>query len=389
MKSGSNKEPMMLDEKHTDSLNGLQDAGTVSSKLKIIHQVMQQHMPHVTRVAVALYDSDTDYLRTFVYSSKEESPLKQYQAKLSECVSLHQMSQSGEPRVINDLRVFNQHGGEHQHTQAIYDAGLRSSYTIPMYWDGCFFGFLFFNGDESDVFTEKVMNELDVIGHMITLLVYNEQANVRVLLATIKSALDLTHSRDPETGGHLERMSRYAQLIAKTIAPKHRLDDQYVEHILLFAPLHDLGKLSIPDNILLKEGPLTDDERAIMRTHSEEGRKLIDTLIKNYGLDGVTHVEILRNIALHHHESLDGSGYPDCLAGNAIPLEARIVAVADVFDALTSRRPYKEAWTVDESFKKLQQMAGSKLDAECVDALISNREQVEEIKRLFKENQYG
>lgn len=379
----------MLDEKHTDSWNGLQDAGTVEKKLRVIHDVMKQHMPHVTRVAVALYDPKTDYLRTFVYSSNESSPLQQYQAKLAECKSLHELSQTGETRVINDLSVFNKYGVEHQHTVAIYDAGLRSSYTIPMFWDGAFFGFLFFNGDEPEVFTEKIMNELDVIGHMITLLVYNERANVRVLLATIRSALDLTHSRDPETGGHLERMSRYAQLIAKVIAPKYGLDDEYVEHILLFSPLHDLGKLAIPDNILLKDGPLTDDEVAIMRTHSEEGRKLIDKLIKNYGLDGVTHVQILRNIALHHHESIDGSGYPDCLVGKAIPLEARIVAVADVFDALTSRRPYKEAWSIDAAFAKLKEISGVKLDAECVDALINNRGQVEEIQRLFKENQYG
>ena len=229
----------MQTEIHTDSWNGLQNSGSVESKLKIIHEVMKQHMPHITRVAVALYDGDTDYLRTFVYSSKEQSPLTHYQAKLSNCRSLLELSKSGQTRVINDLSVFNQHGEEHQHTLAIYDAGLRSSYTLPMFWEGGFFGFLFFNGDESDIFTERVMNELDVIGHMITLLVYNERANVRVLLATIKSALDLSHSRDPETGGHLERMSRYAHLIAKTIAPNHGLDDQYVDHILLFAPLHN------------------------------------------------------------------------------------------------------------------------------------------------------
>ncbi len=379
----------MQTEIHTDSWNGLQNSGSVESKLKIIHEVMKQHMPHITRVAVALYDGDTDYLRTFVYSSKEQSPLTHYQAKLSNCRSLLELSKSGQTRVINDLSVFNQHGEEHQHTLAIYDAGLRSSYTLPMFWEGGFFGFLFFNGDESDIFTERVMNELDVIGHMITLLVYNERANVRVLLATIKSALDLSHSRDPETGGHLERMSRYAHLIAKTIAPNHGLDDQYVDHILLFAPLHDLGKLSIPDSILLKDGPLTDAELATMRTHSEEGRKLIDNLLKNYGLDGVSDVELLRNIALHHHEAIDGSGYPDRLVGSAIPLEARIVAVADVFDALTSSRPYKDAWTLEAAFTKLQQLSGNRLDSECVDALISNLEQVKEIQRLFKENKYG
>ena len=216
------------------------------------------------------------------------------------------------------------------------------------------------------MFEERLLTELDVIAQMITLLIYNERNNVRVLLATIKSALDFSHSRDPETGGHLERMSRYAQLIAQALAPAHGLDDQYVEHIYLFAPLHDLGKLSIPDRILMKEGPLSETELEVMRTHAEEGRNLIDKLLLNYGLNGVTHVEMLRNIALHHHEALDGTGYPDRLVGSAIPLEARIVAVADVFDALTSRRPYKDAWSNHRAFEELRNLAGVKLDPECV-----------------------
>ncbi|MCK5790173.1 MAG: HD domain-containing protein [Ketobacter sp.] len=379
----------MSGEKHADPWQGLAEAETVADKLRFMHGVMKDHMPHITRIAVALYDPDTDYLRTFVYSSLEDSPLTHYQAKLADCLSLQEIAASGEPRVVNDLSVFNRHGDEHQHTKAIYDAGLRSSYTLPMVWEGHFLGFVFFNGDAPEVFSERVLTELDVIAHMITLLIFNERTNVRVLLATIKSALDLTHSRDPETGGHLERMSRYSQLIAKNIAELKGLDDQYVEHILLFAPLHDLGKLAIPDSILLKDGPLDAEEREIMRTHSEQGRSLIDKLLKNYGLNGVTHVDMLRNIALHHHEAWDGTGYPDRLVGNAIPLEARIVAVADVFDALTSRRPYKEAWSNSEAFAKLKEMAGEKLDAECVAALINDKAQIEEIQRVFKENPYG
>ncbi|MBA54605.1 MAG: phosphohydrolase [Pseudomonadales bacterium] len=379
----------MSGDNHKDPWLALGGIDTVSDKLRFMHEVMSEHMPHISRVAVALYDPDTDYLRTFVYSSKEDSPLTHYQAKLADCHSLHEIASTGQPRVVNDLSVFNQYGEEHEHTKAIFDAGLRSSYTLPMVWDGHFFGFVFFNGDEPGVFSERVLTELDVIAHMITLLIYNERTNVRVLLATIRSALDLTHSRDPETGGHLERMSRYSRLIARAIAPKYGLNDQFVENILLFSPLHDLGKLVIPDSILLKQGPLNDDELAIMRTHAEEGRKLVDKLLKNYGLDGVEQVEMLKNIALHHHEAWNGTGYPDRLVGGAIPLEARIVAVADVFDALTSRRPYKEAWSNADAFAKLKQMAGEQLDAECVEALIANEEQVYEIQRLFKENPYG
>lgn len=377
----------MSQPKHSDPWVNLNEVDTIVGKLRLIHSLMVGHLPFITRLAVALYDPATDYLRTFAHSSQKDNPLTHYQAPLAECQSLLAIVATREPRVINDLSVFND--SAHVHAQVIYSAGYRSSYTVPMIWEGNFFGFVFFNADQTDVFDERALSELDVIAHMIILLIYNERSNVRTLLATIKSALELTHSRDPETGCHLERMSRYARLIAKSLAVAHALSDEFVEHVFLFAPLHDLGKLTIPDRILLKAGPLNEEEFAVMKTHSEEGRRLIDKLLENYGLRGISHVDVLRNIARYHHEAMDGSGYPVRLAGDAIPLEARIVAVADVFDALTSKRPYKDAWTNEAAFTRLREMAGVKLDQECVEALICHVSEVLEIQRAFQEDKYG
>lgn len=377
----------MSQPKHLDPWMALDDADTLMGKLRLMHGLMQGHLPFVRRVAVALYDAATDDLRTFAYSSCEDSPLTHYQARLADCGSLLEIVATREPRVVNDLAIFND--SDHEHVRIIYAAGYRSSYTVPMIWEGKFFGFVFFNSDQRDVFVERALSELDVIAHMLTLLIYNERSNVRTLLATIKSALELTHSRDPETGSHLERMSRYSRLIAKSLAATHGFDDNFIEHLFLFAPLHDLGKLTIPDRILLKAGPLDAEEFAIMRTHSAEGRRLIEKLLENYGLRGISHVEMLRNIALHHHEAVDGSGYPERLIGNAIPIEARIVTVADVFDALTSKRPYKEAWTNEAAFQTLRSLAGIKFDADCVEALVSHEAAVLEIQRAFREDGYG
>lgn len=126
-----------------------------------------------------------------------------------------------------------------------------------------------------------------------------------------------------------------------------------------------------------------------MRTHPTRGREMIDQMLAHLELEKMQGIDILRNIALFHHEAIDGSGYPDGRMGENIPIEARIVAVADIFDALTSRRPYKPAWSNDDAFALLRQLAGAKLDPHCVNALIDNRIKLEEIQQQFQENIIG
>ena len=157
----------------------------------------------------------------------------------------------------------------------------------------------------------------------------------------------------------------------------------------MFAPLHDIGKIAIPDNILLKKDSLDEYEQKIMRTHTQKGREMIDSMIENFGLDNISNINILRNIAEFHHESVNGTGYPKGKTQHDIPLEARIVAVADVFDALTSSRSYKEAWSNDKAIEMLLTLANEKLDNTCVNALIKHRTEIENIQRLFVENAIG
>lgn len=184
-------------------------------------------------------------------------------------------------------------------------------------------------------------------------------------------------------------MSRYSRLIARQLAESHDLTDEYIEHLFLFAPLHDLGKVGIPDDILLKPARLETTEFEVMKTHTVLGQQIIDHLIENYSLSGVSDITMLRNIALYHHQAIDGSGYPEHLKKDEIPLEARIVAVADIFDALTSRRPYKEAWSNDDAFAKIQTLPSLTLDPECVAALVHCRPNIESIQQRFQENIYG
>jgi HD-GYP domain-containing protein (c-di-GMP phosphodiesterase class II) len=208
-----------------------------------------------------------------------------------------------------------------------------------------------------------------------------------VLAAAVRTAHDMVHYRDPETGAHIDRIARFTRLIARHLAAAgtHPIDDRTIERMLEFAPLHDIGKLGVPDRILLKPGALSAEEREEMKRHTTRGLQMVDAIARNFGLEHLEGLDLLRHIAESHHEMLDGSGYPRGLKDDAIPLEARIVAVADIFDALTSERPYKPAWTNDEAYGWLRKMARDKLDADCVAALLDNQAAVAEIQRRFRD----
>ena len=180
--------------------------------------------------------------------------------------------------------------------------------------------------------------------------------------------------RDEETGYHLVRMARYSRLIADTIG----LERDEAETIELAAPLHDIGKIGIPDHILLKAGRLSESEGSIMRRHPLIGHEILKGSASKY-------VRMGSLIALGHHEKFDGSGYPNGLAGEHIALCARIVAVADVFDALTSARPYKQAWEVGHALEFLDAQRGKHFDPHLIAAFIGVRDEVERIQRELRD----
>jgi HD-GYP domain-containing protein (c-di-GMP phosphodiesterase class II) len=372
---------------HIDPLHKLGSNASLIEKLKLLHSFLQKQHAFLDRIAVALYDRPSDQLKTFIWSSEDESPLTHYQSQLANSAPLLEVANTGQPRVVNNMDIFAD--GQQKHTRLLNKAHFGSSYTFPMFKSNHFIGFIFFNSFQKDAFQESALNQLDMAAHILTLIVAHEQDVVETLQASIKSAMHFTHHRDPETASHIDRMSRFSRLIAQELAIKHQFDDEYIEHIFLFSPLHDIGKIAIPDSVLLKPGKLSPEEFEIMKEHARRGREIIEAMLEDFSLEGLKHIDILKNIAQFHHEACDGSGYPKGLTKDDIPIEARIVAVADIFDALTSTRPYKTAWSNDQAFEAILAMAGSKLDAECVEALIRNREEVEDIQKMFKENAIG
>jgi len=195
--------------------------------------------------------------------------------------------------------------------------------------------------------------------------------NIFVQNVTIRSLGHLAEIRDPETGNHLRRTQKYVQLLCEQLRPhpdfSEFLTDQNIDLLVRSAPLHDIGKVGIPDQILLKQGKLTAGEWAVMKTHSDIGSFAIEQ-VEADAERPVAFLQCAKLIIRHHHEKWDGSGYPDKLAGTAIPIPARVMAVADVFDALISRRPYKEPFTVEAAVGIIMDGRGSHFDPAVVDA---------------------
>lgn len=181
----------------------------------------------------------------------------------------------------------------------------------------------------------------------------------RVQLELVQRLIDINQQRHDETYEHAERVGRVSAAIATALG----MDGHFIAQIEIAARLHDIGKIAIPDGILFKSTYLSPEEWVIMRTHPVIGAKILS--------DTPTPIlQMAATIARHHHERWDGSGYPDQLIGNQIPLSARIVAVADVFDALTNRRPYKDAWPVEAAIQAICQAAATQFDPTVVHAFL-------------------
>ncbi len=205
---------------------------------------------------------------------------------------------------------------------------------------------------------------------------------------TIFALAKLAESRDPETGAHLERVRSYCRVLARWLQQNSEslgeIDDEFVHLIYETSPLHDIGKVAIPDRILLKPGRLTDDEFEIMKTHALRGAETLEAAMHEF--PNARFLQMARDIALTHHERYDGTGYPRELVGDAIPLCGRIIALADVYDALTSKRVYKEAYSHERAKSIILDGSGSHFDPDVVDAFLAEEDEFIDIRATYQDS---
>lgn len=293
------------------------------------------------------------------------------ETSLSE-TSLEQIMLTKEPRIINDFDEYFNHRPINAYSRKILDFGIRSSITLPLEANGVPIGFIFFSSDKKNVYERRHIEFLKIISNSIAL---SFQKNIfidELVYTSILALAKLSEARDEDTGDHLIRISNYAELLAKSLRenPKfsQEITNAFIVDLVKFSPMHDIGKVGIPDNILLKPGKLTKEEFEVMKTHTIYGANVLREAEQNINKRGRSLFKVGIEIAQNHHEKYDGSGYPSGISGDKIPLSARIVAVVDVFDALMSKRPYKEPFSFEETMRIIEEGKGKHFDPDIVDA---------------------
>jgi HD-GYP domain-containing protein (c-di-GMP phosphodiesterase class II) len=356
---------------------------TLTEEIVQLHEYISKQWPQLLRIAVALYDKQTGMLHTFIRSSSIDNILNHYSCHLDDVPSLIKIKNENKSRVIEDLSVFEKNGS--QHSQEIIENGFKSSFTVPMFLNKNLLGFIFFDSSEINYFSPELQEPLLKYSRLIESMIISDILPIKSLIGIVNTTKDITKIRDEETGQHLIRMAHYVELIAIELSEKYNLSDEDIEYMWFYSPLHDIGKIAIADGILMKPSRLSKEEFCVIKTHVDEGMKMLELIMSNFDFQELHHIDILKQIISEHHERLDGSGYPKGLKGDEISIVGKITAVADVFDALSSKRVYRDALSIDETINYLVQNIGTHFDKDCVDSLIKNKQKVIEIHNQFQE----
>lgn len=354
---------------------------SISEKLATLHERIKSHAPGIDRIRCALYDPEAGRLQGLITSTTgpfervPQSSERMGTSALYRLASRHAAPLPDIPPALTPSLT---------EALAMPADGAGSTFSFPLFHQDGFIGFVFFASESGSLFDAMTRDQLSLYAMLVGQLISNEVTAISAVVGAVRLARRFSKLRDGETGSHIERMAHFSRLIAEGLLEELPINYDFVENLFLFAPLHDIGKVGVPDQVLLKPAALSAEERALMREHVVKGRAIADQIIDDFQLGQLPYVSILRNVVELHHECVDGSGYPRGLRGDDIPLEARIVAVADVFDALTSVRPYKLAWPNDRACAELEALAArGRLDARCVRVLLGAREQVEAIQQRY------
>lgn len=267
------------------------------------------------------------------------------------------------------------------------EEGIKSNMIIPLVLNKIVFGYLFFSSLSENNYDEGDLELGEKIAQEISGILNTTYLTKKMFISTTNAFANLVEKKDNDTGDHILRMTYYSRIIAKGLINhekcEYRVDQGYVNDITNYAPIHDIGKVGIPDSILKKPGKLTAEERRVMETHTDIGGDILEEVQDSLRIFNRKFFQMAMEIARGHHEKWDGTGYPIGQSGNEIPLSARIVAIADVFDALSSKRVYKDDFGFEKSVEIMNQGAGKHFDPELIRVF---NKKLPEIKEVYEEH---
>lgn len=354
--------------------------------LKLAHQMVQARLPQADRLAMVSYDAQTDQVSTFISSTAEGLTVNRREAPLARLPNLQQLAATGRCRIVEDLAEAA--GPAAAQANGSRARGYRSSFTQPVYRGQVLAGFVFLESHQPGAFRAQDESELSLFVGTIAQLLLLPDAFPHGLADAVQAALVLAHIPGVESRNHLRRIAQYSRLMAQAIAPQNGLDEEFIDCVTRFAPLHDIGMAAIAGDLLRKPGRLDSAEIALIKQHVELGAVVMGHVAAQAGEASELALRVMRNIVLGHHERGDGSGYPFGLVMAQTPLEARIVAVADVYDALSTTRPYRDALSPQAIEQELMAEAHrERLDRACVTALLAAQGQCREIQRRYPDTE--
>jgi HD-GYP domain-containing protein (c-di-GMP phosphodiesterase class II) len=292
--------------------------------------------------------------------------------------SLYELIKNPKTLITNDLEALYEKKSEGSALNLILREGVQSNIVFPLIIDQSVFGFLFFSSVNKNQFNEKTKQIGENIAREIAGILDKTYLTKMIFSKITVAFADLVEKKDTETGEHLDRMVEYSRFITQLLI-NHSSEDycvtsKFIREIVNNAPVHDIGKVAIPDKILKKPGKLDPAEWEIMKTHPSIGADIFSDLKKSLEIFNHGFYTVAENITRYHHEKWNGNGYPEGLKGAEIPLEARIVAIADVFDALTSKRVYKDEFSFEKAWTILEESSGEHFDPELIRLLKSKKE---------------
>ncbi len=357
------------------------------------------------RLALALIDEPSGRVVTKMVESDRQTLFAPGDSFSLEDSSLSRVAKNKEFLLIGDLEQYLREHRESKSARLLVEEGMRSSMVLPLIINNVARGFLLFASVMPDFFREEHVFFLKSVGGHISFSIQRAELLAELemhtkkleqlvkvrsfeVLKTQKTTIfalsKLAETRDADTGEHLDRMRKYSVLIAQILkysGHEDEISNQYLRDLYDSSILHDIGKVGIPDNILMKPGPLTPEEFEIIKGHTTIGYNALKTASEELGEDSF--LKMAMDVTLYHHERWDGLGYPMGLRGADIPLSARIVAIGDVYDALTTKRPYKDPYTHEEALDIMREEE-NRYDPALFKIFLDNEAEFNRIRKEFE-----